>query len=144
LKKFFFVVTIVAVVVLASGCTYFKQDNQGTQTSQDQTSNLNWHSDMNSALDEAKKTRKPIMIDFYATWCSYCQQLDNETFQDPRVQEKLSQDYVRVKIDGDQNPDLVSKYNIFGYPTLVFLNSDGQEIKRQEGYLPADQLLNLL
>jgi len=85
---------------------------------------------------------RPVFIDFYTTWCSYCKQLDETTLSDPRVQEKLARSYITVKIDADKNSDLASKYGIYGYPTIIILNPDGQEIKRIEGYVDANTLLN--
>ena len=63
---------------------------------------------------------------------------------DSRVKIKLAKDYVVAKINADQYPDAASNYKIYGYPTLLFLNPDGQEIKRIDSYVDADTLLNQL
>lgn len=132
------ILVLFLAVIIASGCT------QDKTTNQNQLSSLNQNSDLNAALEEAKKTNKSILIDFYASWCPACQALDEDTLSDPRVQEKLRESYVFVKIDIDQDPNLASQFKIYGVPTLVFLDTNGQETKRREGYVTPDELLLLL
>lgn len=135
---------IIGFIILAAIIAYAALSPQSENTSQNESTSLNWHDDLNSALDEAKKNNKPIFIDFYTTWCTYCKQLDETTLSDPLVQEKLSKNYVVAKIDADKYPDIASNYKIYGYPTLLVLDSNGGEIKRIEGYVDSNYLLNEL
>ncbi|MBU4261041.1 MAG: thioredoxin family protein [Proteobacteria bacterium] len=90
-----------------------------------------WQSYSPELLDQAKTAGRPVIIDFYATWCAPCRELDEITFHDPAVVEK-SADFVMVKIDltaGD-NPvyqQLVRDYEVKGVPTVVFLDPNGSE-----------------
>lgn len=140
MNKFFLGLGIILVATVVALIVFSQSNIANTQSNVD----IKWHTDLNSALQEAKNTNKSIFIDFYEDGCSYCKELNESTFSDPGVKQKLNQDYVTVQINTDQNPDLSSKYKIYVFPTLVILNSNGQEIKRQEGYIPADQLLNWL
>ncbi|MCE7697480.1 MAG: thioredoxin family protein [Methanobacterium paludis] len=140
MKKLFLGLGIILVVVMMVLMVLNQSNTASNQTHVD----ITWHTDLNSSLQEAKNTNKPVFIDFYENGCTYCKQLDEQTLSDSGVKEKLSQGYVMVKINTDQNPDLASQYKIYELPTLVILNSNGQEIKRQEGYLTVDQLLNWL
>ncbi|MCC7559891.1 MAG: thioredoxin family protein [Methanobacterium sp.] len=106
------------------------------------TSSIQWGNDLNQAMEEAKKSNKTIFIDFYADWCSYCGDMDEETFTDPQVKEKLTQSYVLLKVDVDKNPDLSSKYRAYSLPTIVIVDSSGNEIKRIIGYQTPEQLLS--
>ncbi|WP_414468241.1 thioredoxin family protein [Methanobacterium sp. ACI-7] len=135
---------IVGIIVLAAIVAYAVLGSQSQQNVEIQSSDINWYTDLNQALGEAQKSSKPLFIDFYTVWCSSCQQLDKNTLSDPQVKEKLSKDYIPVKIDIDKNPQLASQYKIYGIPTLVFLNPDGSEIKRYEGYIGPQELLNQL
>ncbi len=135
-------VIIIGCIVLVAIAAYALLGSETQTNVETSNPNLNWNTDLNSALSEAKATNKPLFIDFYATWCSYCKKLDENTFSDNRVQQKLNSKYVLVKIDTDKNKDITSKYKIYGFPTMVLLDPNGNEIKRIEGYVDADTLLN--
>lgn len=137
-------VLIIGTILVAVLVLYAVFSLQGQTRTQDQSQSLNWYHDLNSALEEAKKTNKKVMADFYSPGCYACQLLDEDTFSNPQVQEKLDKDYVVTKININENPDLASKYKIYTVPTLIFLDSGGNEIKRFDGYITPEELLNLL
>lgn len=141
MQKSVIVVGIIVVMAIAIYGIFGSKSQKNTET---QGSDIKWHTDLDSALQEAKSANKTVFIDFYAIGCSSCQRLDEQTLSDPQVKKKLNQSYVPVKIDIDKNPELVSQFKIYGVPTIVFLNSSGPEIKRHEGYIDQDGLLNQL
>lgn len=87
------------------------------------------------ALQEAAKTGKPLLIDFFGIWCPPCNELDEEVFSSGEFQIQ-SKDFVRLKLDVDQalSWKLKSKYKVGGYPTIVFASADGEEIDRIVGF----------
>lgn len=127
---------IILVIFLA----VFAAINLGNKNHND-PNNLNWSNDINSSLKEAQATNNMIMIDFYSPSCDNCIKLDDITFQDPQVKQKLS-NYVLVKINVDQNPDLAKNYQIVSVPTLVFLNVNGHEIKRIQSFQEPSEFIN--
>lgn len=137
-------VIIIGIIIVVAIAAYAILGSESQENVEPQNSGLNWHTDLNSALEEAKKTNKPIFIDFYAQWCSYCKKLDENTFSDQQVQEKLKSKYVLAKIDIDKYPNIASDYKVYGVPTIVFLNPNGTDIKRNEGYIGPSELLNQL
>ena len=85
---------------------------------------------------------KPMVIDFFATWCGPCVMLS-------KVQEQLAAelgDNVSfVKIDTDEEVELASYFQIQGLPTLMVLGKDkGSKVLRAEGLLPADQIKQMI
>lgn len=141
------VIAAFLIVVIAGGVIALNisdSGNQTTNTSSNSSPELKWRTNFDSAISEAQNTNKQIFVVFSASWCPACQQLESETLVDEKVIPKLSQDYVPVKIDVDTNPELSSKYGVYSIPTLIIMNSNGDEIKRMEGYQSPDQLSSVL
>ncbi len=135
-------VIIIGIIVVLAIAAYAILGSQSQKNAETQISEIKWRTDLNSALLEAKKTNKSVFIDFYATWCSPCKLMEQNTYSNPEVIAKLNANYIPVKIDVDKNPQIVSEYKVYGYPTMVILNPNGIEIKRFSGYRDADTFLN--
>jgi thiol:disulfide interchange protein DsbD len=82
-------------------------------------------------------------VDVYAPWCGYCKEMDQKTFQDPQVQQKLS-NYVLLKVNGDENPDFMNKYQVYSYPTILILDSGGNLVKTISGYQSPEDFINMI
>lgn len=93
---------------------------------------ISWEPTLDAALAKARTSQKPIMIDFFATWCGPCKMLDADIYPAPAVAAQ-GQSFVSVKVDVDQQAALAQKYNINQMPTIVFLNASGEEIHRTQG-----------
>ncbi len=103
---------------------------------------IEWQKDYDAALALAKKTERPILVDFFTTWCGPCKKLDRETFADERVIRFVGQFFVALKIDADEHPELRKKHAVEGYPTLLFLSPAGKEIHRILGFRDAPTFLS--
>lgn len=85
---------------------------------------------------------RPLIIDFYATWCGPCVLLAKEL---ETVAERMG-DAVRIlKIDTDKNPDISTQLQIHGLPTLIFVGMDANKpALRTEGLLPAQVIQEIV
>ncbi len=95
---------------------------------------VDWHPWGPDAFERAKKENKPILLDLGAVWCHWCHVMDGESYEDPRVAEVLNRDWVCVKVDRDERPDVDARYQRAvqafsgqgGWPLTAFLTPDGQ------------------
>lgn len=88
--------------------------------------------------NEIVNSEKPVLVDFWASWCGPCKMLS------PIVDEVSEEtDKVKVcKINIDDYPELAKKYRVMSIPTLIVMEN-GKEIKRSVGVIPKDDILNL-
>ena len=84
-----------------------------------------WHSSLARGLAVARAEQKPLLIDFWATWCKNCLTMDRTTFEDEKVKAAL-EGYVKVKfqaedLDAQPAKALMQKFDAVGLPTYVIL-----------------------
>lgn len=104
---------------------------------------IDWMTELRPAMAKAKETGRPIMIDFYATWCGPCKLLDAKTYSDDRVA-AASTNWLMVRIDVDKNQGLSQYYSINSIPTIVLLNAEGKEVRRETGFIEVGPMLTLM
>ncbi len=110
---------------------------------------VTWQAYSDQILAEARQAKKPVIIDFYATWCTPCRALEELTFHQREVVDKANRDFVMIKVDLTQkgNPGherLLGRYDVKGVPTVIFLDDQGRECRnlRLLDFLPAEQMLS--
>jgi thiol-disulfide isomerase/thioredoxin len=104
------------------------------------SSSITWMG-FDDGMAAARQAKKPVMMDFSTSWCGWCRKLESEVFSKPEVID-LSGEFVCVRVDGDQRKDLVRRYGVEGFPTIVFLNQAGQPAHRVVGYEEAGRFLS--
>lgn len=101
--------------------------------------------DFNDAMAKAKSENKLIFVDAYTTWCGPCKWMAKNVFTDENVGKYYNESFVNIKIDMEkgEGPELAKKFEITGYPTLIFVNGSGEVIHRSMGSRPAVDFIDL-
>jgi thioredoxin:protein disulfide reductase len=104
--------------------------------------------DLNKRVAAATAAGRPVMLDFYADWCTSCKEMERYTFSDKNVQAALS-NAVLLHADVTKNDpvdqELLKHFGIFGPPTIAFYGPDGEERRnfRVVGYMKAAEFASL-
>ncbi len=86
------------------------------------------------AFAEAKRLDKPILLDIGAVWCHWCHVMDRESYENPRLASVVNENFIAVKVDRDERPDVDARYQAAvqamagqgGWPLTALLTPDGR------------------
>jgi thioredoxin 1 len=95
---------------------------------------------MKNSFENLIASSKPILIDFYATWCGPCKMLSPVLEQ---VKDTLGDRIMILKIDVDKNQELAKQMEVRGVPTL-FLYQESKQLWRQSGVLSKEEIINTI
>jgi uncharacterized protein YyaL (SSP411 family) len=108
---------------------------------------IQWHEWGEEAFAAAKRDNKPILLDIGAVWCHWCHVMDRESYDDPDVAKIVNDNFIAVKVDRDERPDIDARYQIAvssltgqgGWPLTGFLTPDGKPFYGGTYFPPQDQ-----
>ncbi|WP_299671912.1 thioredoxin family protein [uncultured Polaribacter sp.] len=146
MKKIIFTFLLCSLFSLSS----FAQENVVPVSTED-TIDINWESSFKNALKKSKKEKKPVLIYFTGSdWCSPCKILDKKLFHTEKFKALADKDLILYEADNPRNKDLIGaskleenyqlirKYKVKSYPTLVFVNHKGKMIGYKKGLILTD------
>ena len=151
-----FCLGVLAACILLSGCQPDSGGNGATGSGSASTSSAvalaeigktadGWYQVYDQALAQAKTSGKPMLIDFTGSdWCGWCIKLDQEVFSTSEFKQWAQEHVVLLKLDfpknspqpaslKQQNAELHDKFQVRGYPSVLFIDSNGNQIG-QYGY----------
>ena len=136
---------IVILCLYTGGCLTHEGEEpvSSSGVSAENTAGIEWVHSISEGIFLAEEHNKPVMIDFYADWCTWCRRMNSETYSNPEVIE-LTRNFINVKVDVGRERDKAGSYNVQGLPTVVFLNSEGKVIERVVGYKDSSAFLEIL
>ena len=105
---------------------------------------LNITTDVDGALSEAQIQNKSIALIFDQDSCVYCEMFKDDVLNNAEIQKELNEKCIVVLVDINRNPDIAVKYDVYGTPTVQFLDSNGGEITKIEGYVGSNEFSKAL
>lgn len=88
-------------------------------------------------FDELIKSKKPVLIDFSASWCGPCQMMAPVIHE--MGESEGEKDYIVASLDIDEVPDIAARYNVMSVPTFMIFQ-DGKDVARMLGAMPKEMI----
>ncbi|MCU7548998.1 thioredoxin fold domain-containing protein [Chitinophagaceae bacterium LB-8] len=126
----------IPVILLGMACSPFMLHAQG----------IEFMHDLDAALVKAKAENKIVFIDFYTSWCGPCKTMSNEVFPLEKVGSFYNKQFISCKVQCDDNGvgvELGKKYQVNAYPTLMYLDKNGELLHSAAGSSSAEQFIEL-
>jgi len=88
-------------------------------------------------IAKAKKEKKLVFIDAYASWCGPCKMMEKNVFTQKSVSDYYNTNFINARFDMEKGEgrDIASKFGVRSYPTYLFLNGEGEIVSRNTGYM---------
>ncbi len=92
---------------------------------------------------KAKKEKKLVFIDAYASWCGPCKMMEKNVFVTKSVGDFFNKNFVNARIDMEKGEgrEVATKFGVRSYPTYLFLNGDGELVSQNYGYMEESMFL---
>ena len=108
---------------------------------------IRWHEWGEEAFATAQRENKPVLLDIGAVWCHWCHVMDRESYESSEVSEIINREFIAIKVDRDERPDVDSRYQLAvsaisgtgGWPLTVFLTPNGHPFYGGTYFPPVDQ-----
>ena len=109
-----------------------------------------------SAMQKAAADKKYVVVDFYTDWCKWCKVMDEKTYTDTLVIKALREGFVAAKVNGESSDqitylgkamaqsDFTMAMKVSGFPSTLFMDSEGKVIGILPGYIEAPVYLKIL
>lgn len=104
-----------------------------------------FHGTWQEALNKAQEENKLIFMDAYASWCGPCKMMSKRVFTSEKIGEYFNDHFINIKVDMEkgQGPELAEKYMVRAYPSLFFIDEQGEVKQYTVGYKNSRQLMSM-
>ena len=109
----------------------------------DQTQ-IDWRPYGQQAFDAATINKRPLFVFIFADWCGWCQQYEQKTLETGPIRRRLTNDYVPVAIDYEEEKELAKKLGARLVPTTLLISPQGKKLVRFYGLLKQEDLSETL
>jgi thioredoxin-related protein len=107
-------------------------------------------------LEEARASGRPVLVNVVTDWCGYCRRMKAEVYAKPEIRDYLADHFVVVTLNAEaadpahyegkalNSRSLAARFGVSGYPTTIFLRSDGEHLVNVPGYVESPNFLRIL
>ncbi len=129
--------------------------NTGSNMNNGISGELQW-TNYTDGVRKASAENKKVLIDVYTDWCGWCKRMEKDTYSDEDIKNYLTQNYILVRLNAESDvketvgqevmtqTEIAKAYRVNGYPTTIFLSTDGQPITSVPGYMKPDEFMLVL
>jgi uncharacterized protein len=110
---------------------------------QSQQETIHWREWGEEAFRGAAQQDKPILLTLTATWCHWCHVLEQTSYAEAQVIRLVNSQFIPIRVDVDRRPDLASRYNQGGFPSVAILDEHGRLLDGRV-YVPPDEMVQWL
>lgn len=147
MKKYFIVfASVIFITIIVLLWQKFYQNQTDEQAREALTaSGMNFYDNsIDKALQKAIKEKKNLMIYFYASWCGVCKKMKEEVFSNTRVNTFYNANFVNMALNIEkEGKSLSEKYEVSGFPAMIFINEEGKIIQKIVGFKNVDEFLDI-
>ncbi len=103
-----------------------------------------FYTSLESGAERAKRSGKPVFLYLHSWSCGWCKKFEDEVLTEPGVVSMLESSFVPVAVEVDEQREIAQRFMVYGTPTMVFLDSDGEELTRNRGFVDAEGFRRIL
>ena len=105
---------------------------------------IKWQAWGENAFISAKNQHKPVFLDVGTEWCTACNLMEENTYTDTTIVGILNRNFITIKADAEAQPDVGARFLQWGWPALIFLDSDGNQLTALQGNRRAGVFIEIL
>ena len=105
---------------------------------------INWQAWSEKAFATAKKQAKPVFLDVGTEWCTACNLMEEKTYADTSVIGLINRNFIAIKADAEAQPDVGARFLEWGWPALIFLNAEGEQLYALQGNRRPEAFIEIL
>ncbi|QDT95481.1 DUF255 domain-containing protein [Gimesia aquarii] len=124
--------SLIAVTLSFILITFFTQYVQGEE--------IKWQTNLKRAAQQARVEEKAMLIQIGASWCGFCHKMERETYRNQKVIKHVNSCFIPIRVDADQNTELVEAIGVAGLPTTVIITPQLKIVKKISGYVAAGEM----
>lgn len=100
-----------------------------------QAEEVRWLRSYDQAIETARKAQVPLLIYVTHPQCHFCRLMDRETFASPVISGRLNERFISVKVDASEEPELVKRLGVAGFPAMLIAGPNLKLLDRADGFV---------